>query len=70
MPQQERHWKEPTKKILTAEPSGSSSQDKLLEVTNHKAMELLTPYLLATSASELNNGQLKNSLKDVEQLQV
>ena len=39
--------------------------------TNHKvAMALSTPCLLVILASELNNGQLKSSLKDVEPLLV
>ena len=54
--------------------SGSSSQAKLLAGTSQVQKvakpERQTLSLLEISDSELSNGLLKNSLRDVEQLQV
>jgi len=54
------------------EPSGLSSPDKLLVDTNHKVPVVLmlvnpTLFSLETSDSELNNGPLRNTSRDVEQ---
>ena len=54
------------------EPSGLSSPDKLLVDINHKVPVVLmlvnpTLFSLVTSDSELNNGPLRNTSRDVEQ---
>jgi hypothetical protein len=62
----ERHVREPINKTSTAEPYGLSSLAKLQVDMHHKETAKSTQSLLATSASELSNGLLRSSSRDVE----